>query len=43
MDSLFKMIERKKYFLKSVGVPGGSLGLGRGNPSWVPSANVKFH
>ena len=24
-------------FFKSVGVLGGSLGLGRGNPGWIPS------
>ena len=31
MDLLLKRVQ-KKCFLKSVGVSGGSLGLGRGNP-----------
>ena len=28
----------KGFFFKSVGVPGGSLELGKGNPGWVPLA-----
>ena len=30
----------KGFFFKSVGVPGGSLELGKGNPGWVPSFKV---
>ena len=27
----------KGFFFKSVGVPGGSPELGKGNPGWIPS------
>ena len=29
------------FFFKSVGVPRGSPELGKGNPGWVPSVQVK--
>ena len=32
--------EMKCFFFESVGVPGGSPGLGKGNPGWVPSDNL---
>ena len=39
MDSLLKMFKRNEMFIffKSVGVPGGSSELEKGNPGWVPS------
>ena len=30
------------FFFESVGVPGGSPELGKGNPGWVPSLHVKI-
>ena len=31
----------KGFFFKSVGVPGGSPELGKGNPGWVPSIYIE--
>ena len=38
-DSLLKRFKRNERFIffKSVGVPGGSPELEKGNPGWVPS------
>ena len=38
-DSLLKLFKRNEslFFFESVGVPGGSPELGKGNSGWVPS------
>ena len=42
MDLLLKRFKRnERFFFESVGVPGGSFGLGKGNPGWVPSEKIK--